>query len=182
MSMQWCDRISWHKFFWQNWLDLGKIKTDFGHNWGEIWAELIRFGQNLLFPKTFDPSTMTVQYILLHTQILLVLRNDVYFLYSSLFRIFSAPLWTPKLRRGRACRGLLPLQPGPVIRSAFFPRSPHGWCGPVALSPLLWAPGVRVSVRSAGGARPSRCPARLALSSQLRPLHWYMAWNGVTPI
>jgi len=32
---------------------------------------------------------------------------------------------------------------------------------------------------------PPHCPTQLALSllaSQLRPLHWYMVWNGVTPI
>jgi len=28
---------------------------------------------------------------------------------------------------------------------------------------------------------PLCCPTQLALSSQLCPLHWYMAWNGVTP-
>jgi len=32
---------------------------------------------------------------------------------------------------------------------------------------------------------PPHCPTQLALSSvasQLSTLHWYMAWNGVTPI
>jgi len=32
---------------------------------------------------------------------------------------------------------------------------------------------------------PPYCPTQLALSplaSQLSPLHWYMAWNGVTHI
>jgi len=32
---------------------------------------------------------------------------------------------------------------------------------------------------------PPHCPTQLALTplaSQLRPLHWYMAWNGITPI
>jgi len=32
---------------------------------------------------------------------------------------------------------------------------------------------------------PERSPTQLALSllaSQLNPLHWYMAWNGVTPM
>jgi len=56
----------------------------------------------------------------------------------------------------------------------------------MALTPLLWAPEVQVSMRSAEDAHllPD-CPTQLALSplvSQLSPLHCYMAWNGVTPI
>jgi len=54
------------------------------------------------------------------------------------------------------------------------------------VSPLLWAPEVQVSMRSAENAHPPpHCPTQLALSplsSQLSPLHWYMAWNGVTSI
>jgi len=52
----------------------------------------------------------------------------------------------------------------------------------MALSPLHWVPEVQVSMRSAEDAHP---PTQLALSplaSQLNPLHWYMAWNGVTTI
>jgi len=41
-------------------------------------------------------------------------------------------------------------------------------------------------MRSAEDAHlPPHCPIQLALSpldSQLSPLHWYVAWNGVTPI
>jgi len=67
----------------------------------------------------------------------------------------------------------------------FFEISPHLMpYGPMALSPLLWAPEVQASKRSAEDAAP-RCPIQLALShlaSQQSTLHWYMAWNGVTPI
>jgi len=45
---------------------------------------------------------------------------------------------------------------------------------------------VQESMRSAEDAYPPpHCPTQLVLSplaSQLSPLHWYMAWNGVTPI
>jgi len=81
-----------------------------------------------------------------------------------------------------------PPPPPPPPRSTFSEVSLRlMWsCGPMALSPLLWAPEVRVYMRSARHARPPpRCPAWLALSflaSRLSPLHWCMAWNGVTPI
>jgi len=56
----------------------------------------------------------------------------------------------------------------------------------MALSPLLWVPEVQVPKRSAKHAHhPPRCSTQLALfplTSQLSPLHWYMAWNGVTSI
>jgi len=42
------------KFFKQYWLDLGKIKAKFRQNLVKIWAKVIRFGQNLASPNTFD--------------------------------------------------------------------------------------------------------------------------------
>jgi len=51
---------------------------------------------------------------------------------------------------------------------------------------LLWVLEVQLFMRSAEEAHlPPHCPTQLALSplaSQLSPLHWYMAWNGVTLI
>jgi len=56
----------------------------------------------------------------------------------------------------------------------------------MAVSHLLWLLEVQVPKRPTEDVHPPlRCPTQLALSSlsfQLSPLHWYMAWNGATPI
>jgi len=58
-------------------------------------------------------------------------------------------------------------------------------CFLVAALPLPWVPEVQVSKRLAEDAYlPLLCPTPLAqspLASPLSRLHWYMAWNGVTP-
>jgi len=66
-------------------------------------------------------------------------------------------------------RRLLPLR---CDRADFLRRLPMSY-GSIALSLLLW---VQVSKRPAEDAPSLRCP------TQLTPLHWCMAWNGVTPI
>jgi len=45
---------------------------------------------------------------------------------------------------------------------------------------LLWVPEVQVSMWSAEDAHPPTPLAMSPLASQLSPLHWYMAWNGIT--
>jgi len=75
-----------------------------------------------------------------------------------------------------------------MLQPKFLEVSPHLMqsYGSMALSPLFWMLEVQVSKQSAEDAYPPPCcPNQLALSSlasQLSPLHWYMAWNGVTPI
>jgi len=57
------------------------------------------------------------------------------------------------------------------------------WTDGSVPSPL--GAGLQVSKRPAEDDYLHRCPTQLALSPlafQLSPLHWYMAWNGVTPI
>jgi len=51
------------------------------------------------------------------------------------------------------------------------------------LSPLPWVPEMQVPAENV--YPPLHCPTQLAqslLAYQLRHLHWYMAWNGITPI
>jgi len=57
----------------------------------------------------------------------------------------------------------------------------------VALSPLLWVPEVQMSKRPVemlilSSLSYSTDPIFYSFSPESLALHWYMAWNGVTPI
>jgi len=75
-----------------------------------------------------------------------------------------------------------------MLQPTFLEAPPHQMYlyGPMALSPLLWELEMQVSKRPAKDAHPPLCYlthlAQSPLASQLSPLHWYMAWNGVTTI